>query len=109
METPPNNKEQIPEFDIKISIDSTESQVKQKYLNGGLIKFMGTDSLNLYLSAVGHDELRFGHDIKWQDIITRGYVQLKNGKLKISHYERLEPNIMESNDRALTAFFGNLG
>lgn len=109
MEGSMHKEEYVPDFDVKIGAESSWEAIKTKFLNGGMIQFIAAKNLSLYLTNLGHDELRFKNGINWDEILFYGAFFWKDGKMTIYYYGGGQKgNVKVAINKVLTGFFQSL-
>lgn len=106
MEESEDTKEASPQFEIKLSSDTSMSELKERLRKGNSVQFIVTNVNDIWLTDKGHDGLRFSDGLTWNEITHRGYARAKNPGLSIQYYDTPPADTRYAIRSSLETFLG---
>ena len=96
------------DLEVKIGKESTLKSIKEKLNSRGLVQFIVTNDLALWIGSLGHDEMRFKNEIRYDNTKTTGYAFKIGGILEIHYNDSRSVDIGVAVRKALEDFISEI-
>lgn len=100
----PEEKEYLPEYEVKISVSTTLDSLKLSYQQGDAIQFIVTDDLSIWLTDRGHLNLFSKDGLEFADLYYRGLTRKRDNQISFNFYERVDPKLEKIITETITNF-----
>jgi hypothetical protein len=102
-----DSRKAVPEIHVDIFGVAERREILKKLSNVVPVMFVLTKGYDLHLGSEGHENIRFGQNIEWENELAVGVVRLENENVSIKTYDKISEGLEFAIRGAVANFLAN--